>query len=64
MLAWMVGMPIIFWGIDAAQKGQPVWQALLLMAGVLFLAGAVVGGIHGLFLVRLASSGKELNEQL
>jgi hypothetical protein len=54
MLAWMVGMPLIFWGIDAAQKGQPVWQAVLIMAGVLCLAGAVVGGIHGLFLVRLA----------
>jgi hypothetical protein len=21
MLAWMAGMPLIFWGIDAAQKG-------------------------------------------
>jgi len=62
MLAWMVGMPIIFWGIDAAQKGQPVWQALLLMIGVLCLAGAVVGGIEGLFLVKLASSNGEFKE--
>jgi peptidoglycan/LPS O-acetylase OafA/YrhL len=54
MLAWLVGMPIIFWGIDAAQKGQPPLQAVLLLAGVLFLTGAVVGAIHGAFLARLA----------
>jgi hypothetical protein len=54
MLAWLVGMPIIFWGIDAAQKGQPPLQAVLLLAGVLFLTGAVIGAIHGAFLVRLA----------
>jgi len=53
MLAWLVGMPIIFWGIDAAQKGQPPLQAVLLLAFVLFLTGAVVGMIHGAFLVRL-----------
>jgi hypothetical protein len=54
MLAWLAGMPIIFWGIDAAQKGQLLLQALLLLAGVLFLTGAVVGAIHGAFLARLA----------
>jgi hypothetical protein len=54
MLAWSAGMPIIFWGIDAAQKGQPLLQAVLLLAGVLFLTGAVVGVIHGAFLIRLA----------
>jgi len=26
---------------------------VLLMAGILFVTGAIVGGIHGLFLVRL-----------
>jgi hypothetical protein len=57
MLAWMAGMPLIFLGIDAAQKGQPIWQVMLLMVAVLFLAGAVVGGIHGLFLVKLAGPG-------
>jgi hypothetical protein len=54
MLAWMAGMPVIFWGIDVAQKGQPLWQAALIMAATLFAAGAVVGAIHGAFLVRLA----------
>ncbi len=62
MLAWMAGMPVIFWGIDAAQKGQHVWQAVLLMVGVLCLAGTVVGGIHGLFLVNLAVSGGKSKE--
>jgi hypothetical protein len=60
MLAWSVGMPIIFWGIDAAQKGQSLPQMVLLLAGFLGLSGAVVGGIHGAVLVRLpgpANSG-------
>lgn len=54
MLAWTFGMPVIFWGIDLAFRMSAVWQSVLLMAGTLFVAGAVVGGIHGLFLVRLA----------
>jgi hypothetical protein len=54
MLAWTFGMPVIFWGIDMAFKMSAVWQSVLLMAGTLFVAGAIVGGIHGLFLVRLA----------
>jgi hypothetical protein len=54
MLAWLVGMPLIFWGIDAAQKGQPLAQAILLLAGCLFLTGAVIGAVHGAFLVGLA----------
>jgi hypothetical protein len=52
MLAWTFGMPLIFWGIDLAFKLPAVWQSVLLMAGTLFVAGAVVGGIHGLFLIR------------
>jgi hypothetical protein len=54
MLAWTFGMPVIFWGIDMAFKLSAIWQSVLLMAGTLFVAGAIVGGIHGLFLVRLA----------
>jgi hypothetical protein len=54
MLAWLVGMPIIFWGIDAAQGGQPFARTVLLLAGCLLLTGAVVGAIHGAFLARLA----------
>ncbi len=51
MLAWLVGMPVIFWGIDAAQKGQPLLQAALLMCGALLMTGVIVGAIHGAFLV-------------
>jgi hypothetical protein len=53
MLAWMAGMPIIFIGMDAAQKGQPFAVSILIIAGALLLMGAVVGGIEGLALIFL-----------
>ncbi len=53
MLAWAVGMPIIFWAIDLAFKLPQLWQAVLLIAAVLLVVGALVGAIHGLFLVRM-----------
>jgi len=53
MLAWFFGMPVIFWGIDLAFNMPAIWQAVLLMGGTLFIAGTIVGGIHGVFLVRL-----------
>lgn len=56
MLAWAVGMPVIFWGIDMAFKMAELWQSVLLMAGTLFIAGAVVGAIHGLFLIRMTGT--------
>jgi hypothetical protein len=59
MLAWAFGMPIIFWGIDMAFKMSALWQSILLMAGTLFIAGAVVGGVHGLFLIRLVENKKD-----
>ena len=54
MLAWAFGMPVIFWGVDMAFKMAALWQSVLVMAGSLLVAGAVVGAIHGAFLVRLA----------
>ncbi len=54
MGAWALGMPLIFWGIDTAQKGQPAWQAVLIIAVSLLAAGAAVGAVHGAALVRLA----------
>ena len=57
MLAWAAGMPLIFLGMDIANRGQPLWQSLGIMAGVLLLTGAVVGAVHGGFLVRLARAG-------
>jgi hypothetical protein len=53
MLAWLFGMPIIFWGIDLAFKMDTLWQSMLVMVGILLVAGAVVGAIHGFFLMRL-----------
>ena len=54
MLAWFFGMPVIFWGIDLAFKMSALWQSILLMAVTLLLAGAIVGAVHGWFLVSLA----------
>lgn len=54
MLAWLFGMPLIFWGIDRAQKFTGLVWMILFMAVILFLTGLVVGAIHGAFLVRLA----------
>ena len=59
MLAWTFGMPVIFWGIDMAFKMPALWQSVLLMAVTLFVAGAVVGGIHGLFLIRMVDLSQE-----
>jgi hypothetical protein len=36
-----------------AFKMSAVWQSVLLMVVTLFAAGAVVGAIHGLFLLKL-----------
>lgn len=58
MLAWLFGMPVIFWGIDLAFKMNALWQSVLVMAGTLFAAGAIVGAIHGVFLVRLANNNQ------
>ena len=59
MLAWAAGMPVIFWGVDMAFKMAAIWQSVLVMAGSLFVAGAVVGAVHGAFLVRLAKDSSE-----
>jgi hypothetical protein len=58
MLAWTFGMPIIFWGVDLVFKMSEIWQSVLLMAGILFLAGAIVGAIEGGFLVKMAEDAQ------
>lgn len=55
MLAWAVGMPIVFWAIDLAFKLPALWQSVALMAVALLVMGAVVGAIHGVALVRMAA---------
>ena len=54
MLAWMLGMPMIFWAIDQAQKLNSINQVVPFMAVTLLFVGAVVGAVHGLALVWLA----------
>jgi hypothetical protein len=58
MLAWALSMPLIFLGIDLAQKVAPLFWTALFMAGILLLAGALVGAVHGLFLVRIAAKNR------
>jgi hypothetical protein len=58
MLAWAFGMPVIFLGIDIAFEMSALWQSVLVMAVTLFASGFIVGGIHGLFLVRLADASR------
>lgn len=53
MLAWSAGMPLIFWGIDLAFRQEALAVSLVLLLAILLLAGAIVGVIHGAFLVRL-----------
>ncbi len=54
MLAWAVGMPIIFWGMDLAFQMNAVWQSLCVIGGALLATGGVVGIIHGRCLVMIA----------
>jgi hypothetical protein len=56
MLAWLVGMPLIFWGIDKAGRLESMFCIVGFMAGVLLLAGLVVGAIHGAFLLHIVSN--------
>ena len=50
-LAWAAGMPLIFAGVDAAQKAGSAAGGVALMAAAIGTAGAVVGSVHGIALV-------------
>jgi len=52
-LAWMVGMVIIFLGTSAIPEGPIPPAVIMLLVGCVFAAGAAVGAVHGLFLIRL-----------
>ena len=51
MLAWAVGMPVVFWAMDLAFKLSSTAAAIAVVALALLVMGAVVGAIHGAFLV-------------
>ena len=55
MLAWAVGMPVVFWAIDLAFKLSSTAAAVALMVAALLAMGAIVGAIHGAVLVRLVA---------
>ena len=52
-LAWMAGMVVIFAASDRLPAGSSYALILLTIAGTLVIAGALVGAIHGLFLLWL-----------
>jgi hypothetical protein len=54
-LGWALGMPAVFAAIDLAQRSTSLTGVVLtLIVGLLF-TGAIVGAVHGLVLVWLAS---------
>ncbi len=52
-LAWAVGMPIIFAGMDRVPWEEDVWSIVPVVYGVCLLTGLVVGAIHGVVMMRL-----------
>jgi len=57
-LAWALGMPLIFVAVDLAQKAGSLAGFVGVMAAAIALAGALVGAVHGVALVRLASQSR------
>jgi hypothetical protein len=57
-IAWAIGMPMVFAGVDLAQKVESRVAAVVTMALVVAITGAVVGAVHGLALVKLTSEVK------
>lgn len=53
MLAWAVGMPAVFLGMSLAPAAGVTVAFVLTLLGVLAVAGAFVGAIHGAVLVWL-----------
>jgi hypothetical protein len=55
-VAWAVAMPLIFWMVGATIGESRALGAIVTLVAGIGAAGAVVGGIHGLFLVRLLTA--------
>ena len=51
-LAWLCGMPLVFLGMGSIPAGASVLQAVPIVVTATAAAGAVVGAVHGLFLVK------------
>jgi hypothetical protein len=63
MLAWAIGMPVVFWSMDLAFKMTAKWESVLVVGVGLFVTGAVVGAVHGRFLVVLYERVRRRVEQ-
>ena len=50
---WAVGMPVVFLGVGAAAEGGFGLASAAVVLAAVALAGAVVGAVHGLALVRV-----------
>ena len=57
-------MGIIKIPLQKSYRMSALWQSALVIAGALFAAVAVVGAIHGLFLIRLADREQRESIQL
>jgi len=57
MLAWTIGMPVIFFGMDLAFKMAVTWQLVSVVAATLLITGLIVGAIHGRFLIAFSEKG-------
>ncbi len=57
-IGWAFGMAIIFAAMDLAFKQATTAGSVAVIAGALLLAGAVVGAVHGLALVWLATEAR------
>ncbi len=52
-IAWAIGMPVIFSGMDFVPWSGSDAEIALSIYGVCLVAGLVVGAVHGLFMLRL-----------
>jgi hypothetical protein len=52
-LAWAAGMPIIFIAAGSAPQDVTVGGLVMLVGGALLAAGAVVGAVHGVFMLKM-----------
>jgi hypothetical protein len=52
-VAWAAGMPVIFLAAGSVPAGAPLWLLAAAVLGACAAAGAVVGAVHGVWLVWL-----------
>ena len=57
-LAWALGMPFIYAATNIIQPDVPLGQIALVLGLGFLLAGAMVGAVSGVFLVRLADQSR------